>query len=226
MKKHLLLIGFSCTGKTSLGGSVFQGANIIDSDDEILKWIEETTQKRYEHIYQVYMCSGRDQAIRLIEQAEEALISKWADDREPKIISLGPGVPSRSGWSRLRAASHVVLFRRSPQGIYESLKGRRDQVFKRCADAKFHDNWDVDVMVDGDRTEYSPQVAVNKIAGLLAERERYYQDHDAEVNTDDRDQAKIELRAIWERFDAEQSGSTEPRDAASPPHSTPGARGR
>ena len=40
MKTHLLLIGFSCTGKTSLGGEAFPG-EIIDSDKELLKWIEQ-----------------------------------------------------------------------------------------------------------------------------------------------------------------------------------------
>jgi shikimate kinase len=200
VKKHLLLIGFSCTGKTSLGGLAFPNANVIDSDREILRWIERTRQKKYDHLYEVYMGSGREQAISMIKQAEEALIADWADDEGPKIISIGPGFPLRQNWSRLRAVSNVVLFRRSAQGIYESLKGRREEIFKQRPDAKLHDNWDVGVMVDERRVEYTPQVAVTRIVGLLAEREPSYKDCDEEVNTDDREQAKIQLLAIWKKI--------------------------
>ena len=131
VNKHLLLIGFGCTGKTSLGRSAFQGENVIDSDDKILKWIETTQQEKFDHIYQIYIRKGREEAIRLIQQAEQALITKWAGETSRKLISLGPGFPFREGWSRLRARSHVILFRRSPQGIYESFKERRKAIFTR-----------------------------------------------------------------------------------------------
>jgi shikimate kinase len=67
MKKHLLLIGFSCTGKTSLGKQVFGDGFIIDSDIEVLKWIENETGESFAHIYEVYMNRERDSAIALIE---------------------------------------------------------------------------------------------------------------------------------------------------------------
>ena len=89
--------------------------------------------------------------------------------------------------------------------IYDSLKERRDVLFTQCPEAKLHDNWDVGVMVDEQRTEYPPQVAVSNISGVLAEREHYYRDNDAEVNTDDWRQAKIKLRDIWNMFAAEPS---------------------
>lgn len=204
MKKHFLLIGFSCTGKTSLGRLVFQDSKVevIDSDKKLFEWIERNRQKKYDHIYKIYMDIGREQAISLIEQAEEALIAEWADDRLPKVISLGPGFPLRKNWSRLRMVSNVVLLRQSPQEIYKGLKKRREKIFKECPDAKRHDNWDVGVMVDEDGTEYKPQEAINKIADLLDEREQYYKDHDEEVNTDNFDQAKTHLEDIWKKFTA------------------------
>lgn len=60
MKKHLLLIGFSCTGKTSLGKRAFANASIVDSDDELLDWIAKTTGNRFNHIYELFMNIGRD----------------------------------------------------------------------------------------------------------------------------------------------------------------------
>ncbi len=209
MKKHFLLIGFSCTRKTSLCRSIFEGSEVevidsevevIDSDDAMLEWIKRTRQKKYNHIYEIYMDLGRKQAISLIEQAEEALIVKWADDKTPKVISLGPGFPIRKNWPLLRAVSNVVLLRRSPQGIYDGLKDRREDTFEKCPDAKGHDNWDVGVMVDKNGTEYDRQEAINKIAELLAEREQYYKDRDEEVYTDDFNQAKNQLQAFLKRL--------------------------
>ena len=124
MKTHLLLIGFSCTGKTSLGKKAFEEA-LLDSDDELLKWIENKEGQPFCHVYEIYMRPGRDRALRLIEEAEKALIDRWAGDTNRKIISLGPGFPLRGDWKQLRDMSYVVLFRRSPQGIYDCMTERR-----------------------------------------------------------------------------------------------------
>lgn len=196
MKRHLLLIGFSCTGKTSLGEKAFEDRSVLDSDDEVLAWIENATGNRFDHIYQVYMGFGRDKALTLIANAEQALIAKWALDSHCKIISLGPGFPLHQNWSELRAISHVVLFRRSAKRIYDSLKKRRSGIFRDCPEAKRFDNWDVGVIVDSDRREYSPQVAIANIRRLLAERERYYQDNETEVDTDNWEDARRKLAAL------------------------------
>ena len=50
MKTHFLLIGFSCTGKTSLGKQAF-GEEVLDSDDELLKWICKEKHQYFNHIY-------------------------------------------------------------------------------------------------------------------------------------------------------------------------------
>jgi len=200
MKKHLLLIGFSCTGKTSLGSKVFKDSNIIDSDKEIRNWIKKSTDKQYEHIYNIYMDNGRDHAIGLIEQAEEELITRWAIDQEFKIISLGPGFPFRKGWPSLRKISNVILFRRPPEGIYKSLIERREGIFKECPEAKQHDNWDIGVIVNKHRVEYERREAISNITAILDERERYYKDNDAEINTDNWERAKARLQEIWKQF--------------------------
>jgi shikimate kinase len=209
VKNHFLLIGFSCTGKTSLGRSALRDANIIDSDDEVLKWIERNTRKRYAHIFEIYMRTCRDDAISLIERAEESLILEWIDEPKLKTISLGPGFPLRRSWPRLRAVSFVVLFRRSAEGIYDSLKERREKVFKDCPEAKDYDNWDVGVMVDEYRTEYTRACAIGKISALLAERQHYYQDNDDKVDTDKPD-AGTQLQDIWKEFAAGRGGATDP----------------
>jgi shikimate kinase len=199
MKTHFLLTGFSCTGKTSLGKQAF-GEDVLDSDDEVLKWICKEQHQYFTHIYEIYMRDKDPQpATDLIQEAEEALIGSWAGDTSRKIISLGPGFPLRRNWKQLRDNSYVVLFRRSSaHGIYDSMTKRRENTFKACPKAKGYDNWDIDVMVDKDGKEFSKEVAVSKIQKLLDERESYYRDNDAEVVTDNALQKLMELkRAFW-----------------------------
>jgi shikimate kinase len=184
-KRHFLLIGFSCTGKTALAKRAFGAASVMDSDDELLKWVHDKKGERHAHIFQIYMSHGRNQALNVIEEAEKALIGQWAQDETPKIISLGPGFPlHKDEWKKLREVSFVVLLRRSPQEIYESLKQRRTQIFEDCPQAKKHDNWDVGVMVDEQSREYAPWKAVEKIEKLLEQRELDYSDNDGEICTD------------------------------------------
>lgn len=158
MKTHLLLIGFSCTGKTSLGQEAFGEDTVLDSDDELRKWIGNKEGLYFDHVYEIYMKLGRDRALPLIEEAEKALVDRWADDTSPMIIGLGPGFPFRDNWVRFRAISHVVLFKRSPHDIYKSMKKRRNAIFGSCPEAKKHDNWDVGVIGDEYRREFSQKV--------------------------------------------------------------------
>jgi len=194
--KHLLLIGFSCTGKTGLGRSVFGDERIIDSDDSILAWIGRAKGTKVDHIYELYMSAGREQATHWIEEAEEALIDTWAADSQKKIISLGPGFPLRVNWSRLRAAGEVVLFRLDPDAIYDRLTARRDAIFAECPEAAKHDTWDVGVMVDENRNKYSRADAVANITRLLTEREGYYKNADHEMSTENKIEAERKLRDI------------------------------
>ena len=183
MKTHLLLIGFSCAGKTYLGKKAFGEDTVIDSDDEVRTWIGNKENQRFDHVYEIYIRLGRPRALTLIEEAERTLINAWADDTNRKVISLGPGFPLRENWERLRAISQVVLLRKSPDGIYERMRDRRKKIFECCPEAKGHDNWDIGVIVDQDGKEFPKEVAVSNIEKLLNDREIYYK-HDAEIVTD------------------------------------------
>jgi shikimate kinase len=201
MEKHFLLTGFSCTGKTFFGKKAFGNGNILDSDDEICKLINQILDKRFEHIYEIYMAVGRDAAIRLIEAAEETIIGMWAITRNPMIISLGPGFPLRCNWLRLREVSFVVLFTKSPQAIYDGLKVRREEIFSKCPEARNHDNWDTGVMVDERRVTYSKADSIAKITTLLSERERYYRINDKEIQTDGKVEKIVEeLKKFKQEF--------------------------
>lgn len=180
----MLFIGFSCTGKTSISKKVFGIQSIQDSDDEVRRWIEDSQFKKFDNIFKIYMHLGRDEANRLIEMAEEALINNWANDDTKRIISLGPGFPFRNNWIQLRKQSYVVLLRRSPEMIYTSLKKRRDDIFKAFPEAKEYDNWDVDVLVDNHKREFSQRDAIMNIKNLITQREEFYRDNDKEICTD------------------------------------------
>lgn len=200
MKKHLLLTGFSCTGKTTLGQKAFANASIIDSDDVLLDWIADRTGNRFSNIYTLFITLGRDKALTSITEAERALIAKWAEDSNGKVISLGPGFPLHDNWPELRAVSHVVLLRRSAASIYDSFMSRRKEIFDKCPVAKNHDNWDIGVIVDEHRMEYPRKVAIRNIERLLVEREARYSNNDLDLNTDNRVSAAEKLREFGAVF--------------------------
>jgi shikimate kinase len=204
MKTHMLLIGFSCTGKTRVGRCAFGKANILDSDKEVLSWIQDNKQQNFDHIYEIFMRLERSPALALIEEAENALVNRWIGESSTNIISIGPGIPLRPlNWKPLRAISWVVCFKRSPEAIYESLVERRQSIFLPCPEAEKCDNWDIGVMVDEHRQRFSREVAISKISELLANRERCYGDNDAEIvinNTDAWDSATRKLKELRAGF--------------------------
>lgn len=197
MKKHLLLTGFSCTGKTSLAREAFGSEAVTDSDIELSHWVAEATRRPVAHVYEVFMVHGREKALELIAQAEVSLTNRWAQEPDARIISLGPGFPLHPGWAHLRKAGWVVLFRRPAEGIFESLCERRARLFDECPEARSHDNWDVGVMVDSAGNVLPRQEAVESIQRLLDEREPFYRDNDLELDTNDREAAIAAIRALW-----------------------------
>ena len=214
MKKHLLLIGFSCTGKTSLGRKAFGSEQIIDSDRELRRWLWTKKKKKYCHVYEIFMDGDISDRIKLHEDAndliiegEQALIKNWTHDKQHKIISLGPGFPLRDNWDKLRSIGHVVLFRRSALGIYESLIVRRRDIFEECPEAEQYDNWDVDVIVNKRGEEYSRAEAISNIERHISAREPYYSDNSDnrtnydEVCTDDKEEALNTLKRIRATLD-------------------------
>ncbi len=116
MKTHLLLIGFSCTGKTSLGKAAFGESMIIDSDKALQAWIGDKEHQRFQHGDEIFEL-GRPRALTLIAEGETALIDRWAKDTTLRVISLGPGFPTRDNWSQLRAISYVVPHAESGDSI-------------------------------------------------------------------------------------------------------------
>ena len=173
MKKHLLLIGFSCTGKTSLAKRAFKEVEIVDSDDQICRQVGKQTHGQYNHIFDIFVALGRGTALGLIEKVEESLIAEWAGDTTYRIMSLGLGFPLRKNWLSLRKVGFVIHCHRSAAGIYSSFVKRRKQVFDQCLKAKEYDSWDVGVIVNEHRQEYDRETAIANIERMLRYRERF-----------------------------------------------------
>jgi shikimate kinase len=196
MKIHLLLIGFSCTGKTSLGKAAF-GESMIDSDKALRAWIGDKEQQHFQHGDEIFKL-GRPRALTLIAEGEKALIDRWVKDATRHVISLGPGFPTRDNWSELRAISYVVLFKRSPEAIYQCYKARRARLFCCRPEAKERDNWDVGIMVDDNRREFPEQEAISNIQRELDNLKKHYDDNDAEIVTEDETDALQKIQDLKE----------------------------
>ena len=204
MKKHLLLTGFSCTGKTHFAKKAFGEAGIIDSDDEILEYIIKARgHGHYDHIYEIFMGYGRKTALELIKEAEESLCAKWtkwASDADFRIISVGPSFPSRENWKDLQKVSHVVLLEKSPELIYDRFLKRRGELFEKCPKAEDDDSWDIDVMVKGPRQVCTRDEAIKNIKDRLQEREGDYRKCDDTLCTDDADAKEQEAKKLIKRL--------------------------
>jgi len=201
VKTHMLLIEFSCTGKTRVGQKAFGKSKILDSDKEVLNLIRDRKKQTFGGIYEIYMRLEGPPAHTLIEEAENALVDRWIEESRSRIISVGPGIPLRSDkWKPLRAMSYVVCFKRPAEEIYESLTQGRQGIFRDCPEAANYDNWDIGVMVDENRLPFAREVAISKISDLLAEREKFYGDNDAEIIVDKWDNAKCKLKELKARF--------------------------
>ena len=200
MKGQILLIGFSCTGKTYLSRKALEGKS-IDSDILVRERVGKKLGRQFDHIYKFYIEIGRVKANQEIEQAETSIIADLIEDSNYKIISLGPGFPLRPNWPILRDKSSVILFKRSAKGIYDGFIKRRSKIFQACSKARESDNWDVRIIVDENRKEYPREQAIKNIKRTIKERERGYNDNDFIIDTDDQEAAIEKLREFYRKND-------------------------
>ena len=89
---------------------------------------------------------------------------------------------------------------------------RRKKIFIECPAAKNHDNWDIGVIVDEHRKEFSRDVAIKNIEQLLTEREPFYRDNDLDLNTENQLSAVEKLKAL--NGDCDRSSETEAKSTA------------
>lgn len=155
---NIVLIGFRCTGKTSVGKSLSEklGLEFIDADDVIKQRAGSTISKLFQTRGETYF--------RLLESDVITELAK----RDSKIIAAGGGAVLKY--------KNVKNLKR--QGILIRLKADRDTVYKRIMK---------DARTKTQRPPLTKQNLYQEIKELMKFRQHYYQRAaDYTVNTTDK----------------------------------------
>lgn len=114
MKKHIILIGFMGSGKTSAGIALSYRMKRRMTDTD--RWIEEKEKKT---ISQIFAESG-EEAFR---QMETNCLKEMLEITEGQIISVGGGLPVREeNHILLKQLGTVFYLKATPDVIYDRLK--------------------------------------------------------------------------------------------------------
>ena len=180
----LVLIGFSCAGKTDDARATVkllkkQGiatAVVVDSD----KWIAKHAGRT--NVWDIHYRYGRDEALRRIEAAERLFLNSRQPTDEVEVIAAGPFLPVREPeWSDFvaRAQPSIAYLKVSATEATKRLLGRRRGMLKKSQ----HKNasfgcWDEDVLtdfIDGKWSESDPAVIEKRITTHLSRLDPVYE---------------------------------------------------
>lgn len=149
MRKHefmpiVVLLGFSCAGKTTVLEAAkerWPDLQTLDTDREIAGGGDD------DHIYDLFIESGRA-AVHKIGRRENRLLASISPTDVPLLIAAGPALPSRSEWVPFVARCHPVCvhFEMTPEDVLEGLQRRRERHEAiGCGNRPNFGSWDEDV---------------------------------------------------------------------------------
>jgi len=143
MSKIVLITGFSTAGKSTLLKELKNQVRSIDSDEEVARVLGCA------HIYEVFMKHGPERSIKLIENAENDLLSSISNEKGQKIlIAAGPFLMLRERWEHFFKTHVPFIIHLVIQGedVYNGLLRRRnDQKEKLDQNNPYFGSWDNNV---------------------------------------------------------------------------------
>ncbi len=170
MKKVLFVIGFSTTGKSSIGKNchIIKEVSLIDTD----LIVSEKYNKDNPHIYNIYcdlsdnITGSRINAIKFIENEEKEISKNLKNMVENNsmnkiIISCGPFIVTRDGfssslrWLRENHDVKVILLEKSPESVYDGLTERINHIRNNIGQHQNFGCWDEGVTMKYDSASKS-----------------------------------------------------------------------
>ena len=163
-KRHIFLIGFSGSGKSTIGSKLARllKAEFYDTDTLI-------EQRCGKPIDRIFSDDGEDTFRRLESQVIDELINR----NEPRIvIALGAGAFEKcKNWNVVKRNGTVVYLSCSVREMYKRLKEKTDRPLLRVSPAK---------------GETQRQAVLRRIKDLLGQRKRIYAQADIRISTTNR----------------------------------------
>lgn len=178
----LVLVGFSCSGKTTISNALAEsvpGLDRFDTDEWVAK------HNGVEHIWELPYRYGRRVALQRIAQSERFFLRTHVADGT-QIIAAGPFVPTHTDdWERFvtRTDAKVVLITISPAEATKRLLKRRQSMIDDTAinsDHPMFGSWDDGVTTerltpDGSWTLRSQTDSEDSVTDLIASLRTIYQ---------------------------------------------------
>ena len=160
-KRHIFLVGFSGSGKSTVGSRLARLLEVEFYDTDTL--IEQRCGKPIDHIFSD---DGEDTFRRL----ESEIINELINRNEPRmVIALGAGAfEKRKNWNVVKRNGTVVYLSCSVREIYKRMKEKTDRPLLRVSPVK---------------GETQRQAVLRRIKDLLAQRRLTYAQADVTIST-------------------------------------------
>ncbi len=218
----VILIGFSCAGKSTLRKgltrwmrvqSIERKIEFVDTDDQIAG--EEDAIYRL-FITRVRKNGDRTEAIQFIEDQENTFLRTFTSASPDCIIAAGPLLPLRTEWPEFlkRTQAKCVWLTITPERAYKELRARQESLGNKMIDGKkLSQHWQYGCWNDGVVTYfhdsnrrwqlYFEDECINYIRKLIDSWSEVYKNHSIltldfrSVRSDSEDAANM-FKAVFE----------------------------
>lgn len=126
MNRHLILMGYMGSGKSSLGVALSYRMKrcLIDTD----KWIEQREGLTVNELFARY---GEE----YFREAETQCLRELLAEKTPRVVALGGGTPLREeNRALMKELGFCVYLKARPETIYERLRGDDTRPLLQCGD--------------------------------------------------------------------------------------------
>ena len=163
-KRHIFLVGFSGSGKSTIGSRLARLLEAEFYDTDML--IERQCGKTIDRVF-------TDDGEAAFRRFESEIINKLINRNELRmVIALGAGAfEKRKNWNVVKRHGIIVYLSCSIREIYKRLKEKTDRPLLRVSPAK---------------GETQRQAVLRRIKDLLGQRKRIYAQADIRISTTNR----------------------------------------
>jgi shikimate kinase len=177
MGQTVILVGFSCSGKSSIGEKI---SKKFPNQVDIL-----IAEKYGSSIAEIFLTHERDDAVALIENEERIFLDSIHAEEKARLIVAGPNLVLRDPqWEDFLTRINPVIFylQVSPGMCYARLKARHDHYAELYAGHARRDrigSWNKGILCDLDQygkyEDISREEALSRIPILMREQVTRYE---------------------------------------------------
>lgn len=151
MSKTVVLVGFSCSGKSTVGKAIAKACKEAAFPVELRDSDEEIGKANGGSIADIFVAKGRPAAIALIEDGERSFLNSLKPSDSPRLVVTGPNFPLREPeWSHFLTRVDPIAYwlQVEPNTVYSRLKRRHDKYRKKFDGEPNNGCWNEGILCD------------------------------------------------------------------------------